>query len=84
MIIGIGRHMPLREVADQMRISYGAARVRVHRLRERFRKIASRYVATLKPEEKKEITRFFRRAEFELPLAPTHQSAQPALREQSQ
>ncbi|HJQ12396.1 MAG TPA: hypothetical protein VJ840_15300 [Gemmatimonadaceae bacterium] len=84
MMIGIGRHMPLREIADQLKITYGAARVRVHRLRERFRKIASRYVATLKPEEKTEITRFFRRAEFELALAPTHQSTQPLLREQSQ
>ena len=83
MMIGIGRHMPLREIADQLRITYGAARVRVHRLRERFRRIATEYVATLKPEDKKEIARFFRRAEFELAPA-THQSAQQKLREHSQ
>jgi RNA polymerase sigma factor (sigma-70 family) len=83
MMVGIGRHMPLREIADQLRISYGAARVRVHRLRERFRRIAGAYVATLKPEDKKEVERFFRRAEFELAPAP-HQNAQPMLREHSQ
>lgn len=85
MMVGIGRHMPLREIADQLQITYGAARVRVHRLRERFRRIASEYVATLEPEEKAEITRFFRRAEFELtPSTSNNQSAQPVLREQNQ
>jgi DNA-directed RNA polymerase specialized sigma24 family protein len=83
MMVGIGRHMPLREIADQLRISYGAARVRAHRLRERFRRIAGAHVATLKPEDRKEIARFFRRAEFDLAPA-TNQSAQPMLREQSQ
>ena len=84
MMIGIGRHMPLREIADQLRITYGAARVRVHRLRERFRRVALGYFATLKAEEKDEIARFFRRAEFDLASAQVHQSAQPMLREQSQ
>ncbi|HJP86145.1 MAG TPA: hypothetical protein VJ852_09160 [Gemmatimonadaceae bacterium] len=84
MMIGIGRHMPLREIADQLRISYGAARVRVHRLRERFRRIVVQYFATLKPEDKNEIARFFRRAELDLSSAPIHQSAQPVLREQNQ
>ncbi len=83
MMVGIGRHMPLREIADQLRITYGAARVRVHRLRERFRRIATDYVATLEPEDKKEIARFFRRAGFEL-AAAAHQSAQQKLREHSQ
>jgi len=84
MLIGIGRHMPLREVADQLRISYGAARVRVHRLRERFRRIAVQYFTTLKPEDKNEIARFFRRAEFDLSSAPVHQTTQPVLREKKQ
>ena len=85
MMVGIGRHLPLREIADQLQITYGAARVRVHRLRERFRRVASDYVATLKPEERKEITRFFRRAEFELtPSTSNNSRAQPVLREQSQ
>ena len=85
MMVGIGRHMPLREIADQLQITYGAARVRVHRLRERFRRIASDYVATLESEEKAEILRFFRRAEFELtPSTSNNQRAQPVLREKSQ
>jgi RNA polymerase sigma factor (sigma-70 family) len=62
MIVGVGRHMPLREMAEQLGITYGAARVRLHRLRERFRKLASQYVVSLKPDEKREIERFFRRA----------------------
>ena len=85
IMVGIGRHMPLREIADQLQITYGAARVRVHRLREHFRSIASEYVATLGPEERNEIARFFRRAEFELmPSTSNNQRAQPMLREQSQ
>ena len=84
MMIGIGRHMPLREIAEQLGISYGAARVRVHRLRERFHRIASIYASTLKQEERNEIARFFRRAEFDLSPATIHQSTQPVLREQSQ
>ena len=84
MMIGIGRHMPLREIAEQLGISYGAARVRVHRLRERFHRIASRYASTLKSEERSEIARFFRRAEFNVPEVAIHNSAQPVLREQSQ
>jgi DNA-directed RNA polymerase specialized sigma24 family protein len=71
MMVAVGRHMPLRDIAEQLGISYGAARVRLHRLRERFRKLASQYMITLKPEEKREIERFFRRAEVrlvELPL----------------
>lgn len=66
MMIRVGRHVPLRDVADQLGISYGAARVRLHRLRERFRKLAAGYVTALKPEEKREIERFFRRADLHL------------------
>jgi RNA polymerase sigma factor (sigma-70 family) len=84
MMVGIGRHMPLREIAEQVGITYGAARVRVHRLRERFRGIASTYLATLAPEEQKELSRFFRRAELDLPPAPVNQRAQRVLREPSQ
>jgi RNA polymerase sigma factor (sigma-70 family) len=66
MMVAVGRHLPLRDIAEQLGISYGAARVRLHRLRERFRKLASQYMITLKPEEKREIERFFRRAEVRL------------------
>jgi RNA polymerase sigma factor (sigma-70 family) len=62
MVVGVGRHIPLREMAAQLGITYGAARVRLHRLRERFRKLATEYVVTLRPDEKREIERFLRRA----------------------
>ncbi|MFL5639170.1 MAG: RNA polymerase sigma factor [Gemmatimonadaceae bacterium] len=66
MIVGLGRHLPLRDLAEQLGITYVAARVRLHRLRERFRKLAIQYIVTLKPDEKREIERFFRRAEVHL------------------
>lgn len=66
MLVCVGRHVPLREIADQLGISYGAARVRLHRLRERFRNIAIEYVASLKVNERHELERFFRRAEVSL------------------
>ena len=66
MLICVGRHVPLREIADQLGISYSAARVRLHRLRERFRKMAIEHVASLKPGERQELERFFRRAEVGL------------------
>ena len=74
MMVGVGRHMPLRDMAEQLGITYGAARVRLHRLRERFRKLAIRYMATLKPDEKREIERFFRRAEVRLVASPPEKS----------
>ena len=62
MMIAVGRHMPLRDVANQLGISYGAARVRLHRLRARFGKLAVEYVQTLKSDESREVERFLRRA----------------------
>jgi hypothetical protein len=61
-MVGISRHIPLRDIAVQSGISYGAARVRVHRLRERFVKLARQHVVTLEPDERVELQRFFRRA----------------------
>lgn len=62
LMIGIGRRMPMREIAVQIGISYGAARVRVHRLRERFLELATQYVESLQGDEQQELRRFFRRA----------------------
>lgn len=62
MMVGLSHHVPLRDLAVQMGISYGAARVRVHRLRERFLKLARQHVASLEPMERREMERFFRRA----------------------
>ncbi|MFL5522680.1 MAG: hypothetical protein ACJ8AF_01085, partial [Gemmatimonadaceae bacterium] len=57
----------LREVADQLGIAYGTARVRLHRLRQRFRKLAMEYMRSLKSPDREELERFFRRAEVILP-----------------
>lgn len=62
LMIGVSRHVPLRDVAKQLGISYAAARVRVHRLRERFRTLVLTHVASLDPTEKREVERFLRRA----------------------
>lgn len=78
MIVAVGRHMPLRETADQLGISYGAARLRLHRLRERFRKFGSEYVASLKLSERRDLEKFFHRAPFTIRSAPTNQPAQRA------
>jgi DNA-binding Lrp family transcriptional regulator len=62
LMIGVSRHVPVRDLAAQAGISYGAARVRVHRLRDRFRKLVVQYVASLDAEEQREVERFLRRA----------------------
>jgi len=62
MMICIERHAPLREIADQLGITYGTARVRLHRLRARFRKLAVEYLRGLKSDERHELQKFFRRA----------------------
>lgn len=66
MMVGIGRHVPLRDLAEQLGLTYGAARVRLSRLRERFLKLVFQYINTLEPEEKRELERFFRRAHVRL------------------
>lgn len=62
LMIGLSRYMPLRELAAQAGITYGAARVRVHRLRERMVKLALQHLASLHADERREIERFLRRA----------------------
>ena len=62
MIICVGRHVPLREIAGQLGVSYGTARVRLHRLRERCRKLAMERLQSLEPDERSELEKFFRRA----------------------
>jgi RNA polymerase sigma factor (sigma-70 family) len=62
LMVGVGRCVPLRDLAAQAGISYGAARVRVHRLRERMLKLAIQHLATLDDVERRELERFFRRA----------------------
>ena len=66
MMVGIGRHVPLRDLAAQLGMTYGAARVRLSRLRERFVNLAIQYVGNLERAEKKEIERFLRRADIQV------------------
>jgi RNA polymerase sigma factor (sigma-70 family) len=68
LMVGLSRRIPLRELAEEAGLTYGAARVRVHRLRERFLKLAIQHVASLEDAEKREMERFFRRAG--VPLEP--------------
>jgi DNA-directed RNA polymerase specialized sigma24 family protein len=70
LMVGVSRHMPVRDLAAQMEISYAAARVRVHRLRERFRKLVVQHAATLDVAERREVERFLRRAGIGLESRP--------------
>jgi alkylation response protein AidB-like acyl-CoA dehydrogenase len=65
-MIGVGRHIPLRDLGEQLGLSHGAVRVRLSRLRERFIRLAIQYVGALAPAEKSEMQRFFRRAKIRL------------------
>jgi hypothetical protein len=62
LMIGVSRHVPLRDLAAEAGVTYGAARVRVHRLRERFRKLVLQHVTSLEAAERREVERFLRRA----------------------
>lgn len=66
MLVGIGRHVPLRDIAAQLGLSYGAARVRLSRLRERFVKVVIEYARSLDAADRREIARFFRRANVDI------------------
>jgi DNA-directed RNA polymerase specialized sigma24 family protein len=66
LMVGVSHHVPLRDVAAQLGISYVAARVRLHRLRDRFRKLVLQHVATLEAEERREVERFLCRAGIDL------------------
>lgn len=68
LMIGVGRHIPLRDLGEQLGLSHGAVRVRLSRLRERFIRLAIQYVGALAPDEKREMQRFFRRAQIRLDL----------------
>jgi DNA-directed RNA polymerase specialized sigma24 family protein len=71
MMVGLGRHVPLRQLAEEAGITYGNARVRLHRLRERFRKLALQHLESISAEERREMERFFRRAGITLAAPPS-------------
>lgn len=62
LLVGQAHHIPLRELAEQVGITHGAARVRVHRLREKLHKLALQHDPLLDDDERRELRRFLRRA----------------------
>ena len=62
MLVWVSHHVPQREIAAWLGVSYAAAAQRICRLRQRLRASAARYVATLPAAERDEIARFLRRA----------------------
>jgi hypothetical protein len=67
LMVGVSREIPVRDLAEQLGVTYVAARVKISRLRERFIRLAIQYVTKLEPNERREIERFFRRAGVRLP-----------------
>jgi RNA polymerase sigma factor (sigma-70 family) len=63
VLVWVSHHVPQREIAAWLGVSYAAAAQRICRLRQRLRASAARYVATLPAAERDEIARFLRRAE---------------------
>jgi DNA-directed RNA polymerase specialized sigma24 family protein len=73
----IGDYVPQRIIAEWLGISHSAARVRVHRLRERLREAAQRYAAQFDEEERRILLAFFRRTAV---VTPERDNARGELR----
>ena len=61
LLAWLGEWVPQTTIAVWLGISFGAARVRVHRLRERLRAAALTYAAGLSAAEQRELDRFLER-----------------------
>ena len=57
----LGEWVPQTTIATWLGVSFGAARVRVHRLRQRLRIVALKYAAGLNATERRELDRFLER-----------------------
>lgn len=68
LMVGVSREIPVRDLAEQLGLTYVAARVKISRLRDRFVQLAIQYVETLASAERREIERFLGRANVRLPL----------------
>jgi predicted RNA polymerase sigma factor len=62
MLVWVSHHVPQREIAAWMNLSYAAATQRIWRLRERLRDRAVAFAAGLPPDERAVAERFFQRA----------------------
>jgi DNA-directed RNA polymerase specialized sigma24 family protein len=62
LVVATSNHIPLRDVAPPLGLTYAAARVRLHRLRMRLTRLAQQYANGLDANERLEVQRFLRRA----------------------
>jgi DNA-directed RNA polymerase specialized sigma24 family protein len=70
LVVGVDRNIPLRDLARELGITHGAARVRLSRLRQRIGRVAIEYAESLPPVPRRELQRFLRRANVALPAIP--------------
>jgi DNA-directed RNA polymerase specialized sigma24 family protein len=68
-------YVPQRDMARWLGTTYGAMRVRVHRLRERLRRLAVELAPSLAAEERRELDRFFRRTGVIPSTTPTRRAS---------
>lgn len=61
LVAWLGEWVPQTTIARWLGISFGAARVRVHRLRQRLRTVALKYAAGLNAAERRELDRYLER-----------------------
>lgn len=59
---GLMGAVPMKSVAGEIGITYGAARVRLHRTRARMRVLVKDFIASLDTPERRQAEQFFRRA----------------------
>lgn len=62
MLTWVSHHVPMREIAQWLEISYAAAKVRLSRTRSRMRQRALRHVNECTGDERAELLAFFRRS----------------------
>lgn len=62
MLTWVGNAVPMREIAAWLGIGYGAAKVRLSRLRSRLRVRALRHVGECEGDEREQLVDFFRRS----------------------
>jgi len=61
LLLWLSNRVPLRDIAEWMKISYTAAKVRAHRLRIKVAREAMAYLQTLDEPERSEVRRFLHR-----------------------
>ena len=62
LLVWVSHHVPHRQIARWLDISYAAAAQRIWRLRERLRRAALEHAAGASADDRAELERFFRRA----------------------